>query len=320
MMTPPKSKMTAEISVDDVGTFRLYESGLSHAVSDGLGEHDADDCRARRPPDRSRPVRSHESTTNRRIRIVCHAFMQRHGKQDRARQDDAENCGSQPCQPHACPIGATDEEHEGRHTLDRHGQTHHPCGAALVFDRNFRRPVDPDGREQRVVDQLDEPNDTHHDARRHEIQNQLQHAETLRQPAALWLTERMSDSDSHAHHDHADKNHGSYGRNVQEGLAPITRELRELIPDVYKGFGGLHAAAFRAGALDAKSKELIALAIAITTHCDGCIAAHAKGAARNGATEAEVAEMIGVAISMNGGPGTVYGPRAFAAFREFKNA
>ncbi|MBM3730964.1 MAG: carboxymuconolactone decarboxylase family protein [Actinobacteria bacterium] len=127
----------------------------------------------------------------------------------------------------------------------------------------------------------------------------------------------MSDAEfpstDHAH------NH-SYGHDVQAELAPISRELRELIPDVYKGFAGLHAAAFRAGALDAKTKELVALAIAITTHCDGCIAAHARGAARNGASEAEVAELIGVTISMNGGPGTVYGPRAFAAFREFKDS
>ncbi len=122
----------------------------------------------------------------------------------------------------------------------------------------------------------------------------------------------MSEAESPAH------NH-PYGHDVQAALAPISRELRELIPDVYKGFGGLHAAAFKAGALDAKTKELVALAIAITTHCDGCIAAHAKGAARNGASEQEVAELIGVTISMNGGPGTVYGPRAFAAFREFKN-
>ena len=112
----------------------------------------------------------------------------------------------------------------------------------------------------------------------------------------------------------------SYGKEVQAALAPITRELRELIPDVYKGFGGLHAAAFRDGSLDAKTKELVALAIAITTRCDGCIAAHARGAARTGATEQEVAELIGVTISMNGGPGTVYGPRAFAAFREFKSS
>jgi len=71
------------------------------------------------------------------------------------------------------------------------------------------------------------------------------------------------------------------------------------------------------GELPAKIKELIALAIAVTTECDGCIAFHARGAARCGATAQEVAEALGVAILMNGGPGTVWGPRAYAAFQEF---
>lgn len=71
------------------------------------------------------------------------------------------------------------------------------------------------------------------------------------------------------------------------------------------------------GALPAKFKELIALAIAATRECDGCIAAHARGAARQEASEAEVAEAMGVVVLMNGGPGTVWGPRALAAYREF---
>jgi len=100
-------------------------------------------------------------------------------------------------------------------------------------------------------------------------------------------------------------------------LAPLGRELRALIPGIYDGFGSLHKAAFAPGALDAKTKEFIALGIAINEKCDGCIASHARGAAQHGATEQEVAEVIGVAISMSGGPGTVYGPRALAAFREF---
>jgi AhpD family alkylhydroperoxidase len=79
----------------------------------------------------------------------------------------------------------------------------------------------------------------------------------------------------------------------------------------------LHSAVFAAGALDAHIKQLMALAIAVTKQCDGCIADHAGGAARRGATEDEVAETLGVAIAMNGGPGTVHGPRAFAAYREF---
>jgi AhpD family alkylhydroperoxidase len=108
-----------------------------------------------------------------------------------------------------------------------------------------------------------------------------------------------------------------HGRGVLQDLAPLGRELKALIPGVYEGFGQLHNAAFADGAVDRKTKELLALAIAISVRCDGCIASHARGAATNGASEAEVAETIGVAIAMSGGPGTVYGPRALAAFREF---
>lgn len=108
-----------------------------------------------------------------------------------------------------------------------------------------------------------------------------------------------------------------HGRGLLNQLAGEGRELRALIPGVYDGFGELHKAAFADGAIDRKTKELIALAVAISLRCDGCIASHARSAAINGATEAEVAETIGVAISMNGGPGTVYGPRALSAFRDF---
>lgn len=95
------------------------------------------------------------------------------------------------------------------------------------------------------------------------------------------------------------------------------RELQEAIPGVVSGYAEMHRAAMGEGELPAKVKELIALAIGITRECDGCIAAHARGAARRGATVAEVTEMIGVAILMNGGPGTVWGPRALSAFHEF---
>jgi AhpD family alkylhydroperoxidase len=108
-----------------------------------------------------------------------------------------------------------------------------------------------------------------------------------------------------------------HGHAVQEELREPARALRHAIPDVYAGYRQMHAAAYAAGALDQKTKELIALAIAVSKECDGCIASHARGAVRTGATESEVAEALGVTIAMNGGPGTVYGPRAFAAFREF---
>jgi AhpD family alkylhydroperoxidase len=104
---------------------------------------------------------------------------------------------------------------------------------------------------------------------------------------------------------------------VTEDLRAPYRELTEAIPAVMTGYNALHTAAMAEGSLSMRVKELIALSIAITRECDGCISAHARGAARRGATVAEVTEMIGVAISMNGGPATVWGPRALAAFHEY---
>ena len=104
---------------------------------------------------------------------------------------------------------------------------------------------------------------------------------------------------------------------VIDDLREPTRNLRRAIPDTFKAFAGLHAAALEDGVLPARMKELIALAIGVAKQCDGCIAYHAKAAARAGATADEVAETLGVALLMDGGPGTVYGPRAFAAFLEF---
>ncbi|MCK4177692.1 carboxymuconolactone decarboxylase family protein [Aciditerrimonas ferrireducens] len=103
-------------------------------------------------------------------------------------------------------------------------------------------------------------------------------------------------------------------------LAGLGRQLREHVPAVYEAYGTLHRAAMADGALPARTKELIALAIAVTRECDGCVASHARAAARRGATTEEVAEAMGVAILMNGGPGTVWGPRALHAFEEAKAA
>ena len=96
------------------------------------------------------------------------------------------------------------------------------------------------------------------------------------------------------------------------------KELRSLIPGTYDGFVQMHKASFAEGELSTKVKELIAVAIAVTDKCEGCIAAHTRSAVRHGATEMEFAEMLGVAIDMNGGPGTVYAPKAWAAYKEFK--
>jgi len=108
-----------------------------------------------------------------------------------------------------------------------------------------------------------------------------------------------------------------WGKTVRDELRTPTRELRQAIPQVYAGYKELHDSALAAGALDIRTKELIALAIAVSKECDGCIAAHAHAAVLHGVTPAEAAEAIGVTFLMNGGPATVYGARAFAAFQEF---
>lgn len=113
--------------------------------------------------------------------------------------------------------------------------------------------------------------------------------------------------------------HHHHGKDVLNEVVPLGRELRDLIPDVYSAFAHLAKAAQTPGALDSKTKELIAFALAIGAHCDGCIASHARNLSKLKVTEQEVAEVIGVCIQMMGGPGTVYGPRALAAFKSFAN-
>ncbi|MGH9133444.1 MAG: carboxymuconolactone decarboxylase family protein [Ilumatobacteraceae bacterium] len=112
----------------------------------------------------------------------------------------------------------------------------------------------------------------------------------------------------------------AHGKVVLDEVIGLGRALRHAIPDVYKGYAAFSGAAKAPGALDVKTKELIALSISVTLRCDGCIASHARGASTAGATREEAAEAIGVALLLNGGPGTVYGPRAFDAFCEFADA
>ena len=108
-----------------------------------------------------------------------------------------------------------------------------------------------------------------------------------------------------------------HGRRVLDDLSPLHRQLRRAVPQVYRGFGELHDAAFSPGALDTRTKELIALAIAVVEGCDGCIASHAQAALQAGASRQEAAEAIGVTFLMHGGPATIHGPRAYSAFCEF---
>jgi AhpD family alkylhydroperoxidase len=104
---------------------------------------------------------------------------------------------------------------------------------------------------------------------------------------------------------------------VAADLRQPTRDLRKAIPDTWAGFAALHQSAMAEGALPTRIKELMALVIGVSEHCDGCVAYHARAAAAAGATEAEVAEALGVALLMGGGPASVWAPRALEAFREF---
>ncbi|WP_178861576.1 carboxymuconolactone decarboxylase family protein [Thiomicrorhabdus cannonii] len=95
-------------------------------------------------------------------------------------------------------------------------------------------------------------------------------------------------------------------------------KLGAAIPGAMQGFGALHQASTQSGALDAKTKELIALGIAITVRCDGCISFHVHDAIKAGASEQEIAETISVAILMGGGPSVVYGIEALQAFKQYQ--
>jgi AhpD family alkylhydroperoxidase len=109
---------------------------------------------------------------------------------------------------------------------------------------------------------------------------------------------------------------GKARETIEELRAP-TRSLREAAPEAWAGFAALHDGAIRDGALPTKVKELMALAIAVVKQCDGCIAYHARAAAQWGATPEEVAEALSVALLMDGGTATVYGPRAWESYHEF---
>jgi AhpD family alkylhydroperoxidase len=104
--------------------------------------------------------------------------------------------------------------------------------------------------------------------------------------------------------------------NIREELRQPSLDLHELIPDVMKNFAGLSKAAMAEGELSSATKELLAVVISVTRECDGCIVAHARGALRAGVTRQQLAEALGVAISMNGGPGTVWAPRALRIYDE----
>jgi len=96
--------------------------------------------------------------------------------------------------------------------------------------------------------------------------------------------------------------------------------FRQLHPEASKGYTLLHHATMKPGALGQKEKEMIAIAIGITSHCSDCIGFHMRSALRAGMTRVELAEVIGVSMAMGGGPAYMYGAMAIEAFDQLSVA
>ncbi|MCG2643889.1 alkylhydroperoxidase [Bradyrhizobium sp. CCBAU 11434] len=111
-----------------------------------------------------------------------------------------------------------------------------------------------------------------------------------------------------------DKNYVDITKSISANL----RKLRDDIPDTMKGFAVLAQAATRDGVLDKKTKELIALALGVAAHCDGCIGFHIEALVKLAATREEVEEALGMAVYMGGGPSLMYAADAIAAYEQFR--
>ena len=100
----------------------------------------------------------------------------------------------------------------------------------------------------------------------------------------------------------------------QKELMTTIGKLAQISPETVTGYQTLHAAGKKTNLLGAKVRELIALAVAVTTHCDGCITVHTSNAIKAGATKEEIAEALGVAVAMNAGAALVYSARVMDAY------
>ena len=109
----------------------------------------------------------------------------------------------------------------------------------------------------------------------------------------------------------------SYPANYKR-LQRLITELSGCLPGTMRAFTSRHKQATADGALDRKTKELIALGMALSINCGGCVAYHVKQALLSGATREEILEAVGVAVMMGGGPAVVYGCEALAALDQFQ--
>jgi AhpD family alkylhydroperoxidase len=103
-------------------------------------------------------------------------------------------------------------------------------------------------------------------------------------------------------------------------LAAGVKEIGQLSPETIKGYMALSAAGQKTDLLGAKVRELIALAVAVSLRCDGCITVHTEAAIKQGASREEIAEALGVATTVNAAATLVYSARVMDAFKEYPNA
>lgn len=105
---------------------------------------------------------------------------------------------------------------------------------------------------------------------------------------------------------------------ITKDLSQSLKTLRQEIPDTMQAFAALAQAATKDGALDKKTKELIALALGIAARCDGCIGYHTEALIKAGASRQEVLETLSMAVYMGGGPSLMYAADAIKAFSQYQ--
>ena len=101
-----------------------------------------------------------------------------------------------------------------------------------------------------------------------------------------------------------------YQKQFQQQIAEIGRTNR----DIVKGYRELTNAGNTTNLLGGKVRELIALAVAVTRQCDGCIATHTDAAIQQGASKEEIVEALGVAVAVNAGAALIFSSRVMDAF------
>ena len=107
---------------------------------------------------------------------------------------------------------------------------------------------------------------------------------------------------------------------LTQGLSVQLTKLRKEMPDLMNGFSSLAQAATKDGVLDKKTKELIAMALAVANHCEGCIGFHAQTLVKLKTSREEFLETLSMAIYMGGGPSLMFAAEALEAFEEFSNS